>query len=129
MGYYRGGRKRSNPAAEERRERERLEQEKFVKDRESLNELLSNFRKVHLRESAARAAWTFPEKRSFTIGKTSDGSRISYILRGDDENEILYLQEPHFPAWRFYRLDPKYNVVRQEDEWSHPESGYGYGGP
>ena len=126
MAYY-PRRRRSNPKVEERREREQKEQEEFAKNRESLNELLRNFRKVPLRGDNAQRAWGFPAKRTFTVGRLSDGSQISYILRGDDENEVLYLMEPHFPSWRFYRLDPKYHVTRKEEEWEQPQGGHGFG--
>lgn len=117
MAYY-GGRRRAryNPAAEERRERERKAEERADQARKRLQRLLRQFRRVTLKGEEARAAWAEPQLRSFTIGKLADGTHIQTIVRGSRGR--LFLQELSFPGWKFSRLVPRYQTPRKEEEES-----------
>lgn len=114
MAYY-GGRRRAryNPAAEERRERERKAEERRERDRRRLRRLLSQFRRVTLRGDEAQAAWQEPELRSFTTSVLNDGTHVRSIVRGSRGR--LFLQELSFPGWKFYRLVPRYQTPRASE--------------
>ncbi len=113
MAYGRYGRKRYDPAAEERRAREAKQQARLDRDRARFSRLLRQFRKVALRGEAASAAWKLRALRSYTVSQTRDGA-ITATVRTDGVH--LYLQEPDFMGWRFYRLMPKHHVLRHGEE-------------
>lgn len=107
------GRRRYDPRADERRAREAREHASIERDKARLHRLLRLVRKVLLKGAAADAAWGQKQIRSFTVAKTSDGSHVQVVLRTDGKN--LFLQEPSFPSWKFYRLVPKHHVLRREE--------------
>ncbi len=116
MAYGRYGRgRRTSPAAEERRERERAAERKRELAKKKLDRLLKQYRKILIQDpEESRRAWGQKQLRSYTTHVLSDGSHVSYIIRRGEHGE-LYLQEPHFPEWRFYRLLPRYHVEQERD--------------
>lgn len=113
MAYGGYGRRRYNPGAEERREREAKAEARRERTRARFRRLMSQFRKVALRGEAASAAWKLKAVRSFTVGATRDGE-ITATLRTDGTH--LYLQEPDYVGWKFYKLLPKHHVLRHGEE-------------
>ncbi len=108
VSYYRG-RRRANPAAEERREREAREEAKYEKERARFHRLMKNFKAIPLKGAAAQHAWESKELRSFYVRKDD-----REIIRTDGRS--LFLQNQGYPSWNFYRLVPKYHAVRPDDE-------------
>ncbi len=100
-GYY-GRRRRYDPRAEERKEREAKDQARVTRDKARLGLILRNHRKVLLRGDEAQAAWGGKQLRSFTVGRTRDGE-IPAIIRTNGKG--LYLQEPSGIGWAFYKLE------------------------
>ena len=113
MGYY--GRRRPNPYAAARREREEEERRQIEESRSAFGEFLADYRKIELQGERARWAWGLPQRKTFTIGKTSDGSHVIVTVR-EDERGQLYLQEPSGGmGWAFYKLLPRYHVPREDE--------------
>jgi len=110
-----GRRRYQHPTTAARLERERQEQARYERNRIKLARLLKQYRQVLIKDKdEAQAAWGQPQLRSYTIGKDSGGTPIANIIRGSGGR--LYLQAPHFPGWRFYRLVPRYQTPRQSEE-------------
>lgn len=107
----RSGGRRYNPAADERRSREERAKARYTRDKARLARLLKQFRKIELKGAEAQHAWGLPQLRSYTVGEGSDGVPFSVIIRSD--NGRLFLQEPGYPAWTFYRLVPRYHHPRE----------------
>jgi len=112
MAYY--GRRRYNPAADDRRAREEKDQARLDRDRAKLQRILRLTRKVALRGPAAQHAWGSKEIRSYRVGKTSNGDAIITTIRTDGTH--LFLQEAGGMGWNFYRLTPKHHVLRPDEE-------------
>lgn len=110
MGYYGGRRRRYNPRAEERRERERKDEESIKRDRARLARLLKIYRLVPVKGEESKRAWAGEAVRSFSVGKTYQGDWIPETIRR--ANGHYYLQRAGVMGWDFYRLVPRYHVLR-----------------
>jgi hypothetical protein len=111
-----GGRRRYpvHPTTAARREREREEQQRFEWNRTRLHRLLRQFRRFPLYGDEAQEAWRQPEIRSFATHRDSGGTLLQTIIRRGPRGE-LFLQEPHFPGWRFSRLVPRFATPRESE--------------
>lgn len=109
------GRRRVDPRAEERREYERREQARFDLHARRLHRLLRQFRRVPLDAQESDYAWKQREIRDW---QPSRNSRV--ILRTD--GKTLFLQQQGAVGWRFYRLVPRYSVLREREH--EPERGW-----
>lgn len=107
MGY----RRRYNPAAEARREREAADERRFAKARRKLARLLSHRAKIEVHGEEAKRAWSLPARRSFEVRRTSQGDVVVVIVRGSGRE--MYLQEPTFSGWIFSRLVPRSHEHRE----------------
>lgn len=99
--------RRYDPRAEERREREAREQRRREIAKARLTRLLKQYRRVPISGDEASYAWKQREVRDFETGLNS-----RTILRTDGRH--LYMQTPGAVGWQFYRLVPKYNVLRED---------------
>jgi hypothetical protein len=109
MAYY--GRRRYNPAADERRAREEKTNRRIERSGERFARLMRGFRRVEITSpEESKAAWGARERRSYELGQTRDGI-IPAIVRG--EKGHLYLQEMSGMGWKFSRLVPRRRVKRR----------------
>lgn len=117
MAYY--GRRRYNPAADERREREERQRASVERSRAKFKRLMRQFRKIALRGDEAQAAWREPQRRSYTLAIRANGDHVQVVVRGKGRD--LFLQEPSGMGWGFYRLVPKHHVFRAGESSSYED--------
>lgn len=99
-------RRRVHPTTLARREREREAEARREREREESRAFFASFDRVEVTAADdAHRAWAMPTLRTFTTAILADGTHVSEIVRGIDGE--WFVQSPHFPGWRFFRLVPR----------------------
>lgn len=100
MSYY--GKRRYNPAADERRVREEKATARVNRDRARMRRLLGGFKKVKITGDEAQSAWGQNQIRTYNMARLTNGDTVISTVRSDGKS--YWLQESDGMGWSFYKL-------------------------